>query len=216
MILIAFLFVFVIYLVVFYRIARRLNHFCQQKGKNVLGKVLGGLIMFVAVAIIFWDAIPTWHNHDRLCHTEFGLKIYMPPEEWKKKYPERFTNIKPAKTKLKNVETKNKQIEVQLSRLNSEIDFIIKDEYDYEFGVTRVQRQIVDHQTREVLFENTNFYGGVSGGSISIGANSLDDYKFWNTKLGCEFEYSGLREKAESDKKSTEIIYNIINKWGKK
>lgn len=215
MILVAFLFVFSIYLAVFGFIARLINKYCQRHGKKKLGKLLAGLIMISAFAIIFWDAIPTWRNHKYLCHTEFGLKVYMTPEEWAKKYPERFANIKSVKIKLKNIE-KNKQIEVQLKRLNSEIDFIIKDENGYEFGVTRVQRQIVDHQTGEILYENTNFYGGVSKGSISVGANSLDDYKFWNTKLGCEFEYLGLREKAESDKKTTEIIYNIINKWSEK
>lgn len=216
MILIAFFFVFTIYLVVFYRIAQRLNHFCQQKGKNVLGKVLGGLIMFVAIAIIFWDAIPTWKTHDHLCHTEFGLKVYMTPEEWVKKYPERFSKIEPAPEHLSSETINKPRIEISVEHLNSEFDSVTEREMEYGFGVMRERYQLVDSKTGQILAEGIDFAGGVSGGSIATGANSLADYKFWLTTLGCGFAYSDLRSKYDTDNQSAGNIFNTIREWGKK
>lgn len=216
MILIAFLFIFAIYLFVFYRIARRLNHLCQQKGKNVLGKVLGGLIMFGAVAIIFWDAIPTWKTHDHLCHTEYGLKVYMTPDAWAKKYPERFSKIQPVSEYLLGEKINKPRIEIRIDHLNSEIDAVNVREMEYGFGVMRERRQFVDHKTGEILSEFIDFAGGISGGSIATGANSLADYKFWLKTMSCDFAYSDLSEKYNSDNEAAGTIFNTIREWGKK
>lgn len=216
MILIPFLFVFIIYLMIVFRIARRLSRLCQQKGKPVLGKVIAGLMMFGAVAIIFWDAIPTWHTHNHLCHTEFGLKVYMTPDEWLKKYPDRFTKIQPAPEHLSSETINKPRIEISVEHLNSEFDSVTEREMEYGFGVMRERYQLVDSKTGQILAEGIDFAGGVSGGSIATGANSLADYKFWLTTLGCGFAYSDLRSKYDTDNQSAGNIFNTIREWGKK
>lgn len=216
MILIAFLFFFVIYLFVIYLISSIFNKICKRQGKIILGKVLSSIIMFGAVAIIFWDAIPTWRNHKNLCHTEFGLKVYMTPEEWAKKYPERFSRIEPAPEHLSSERIIKPRREISINHLNSEIDSIYVREMEYKLGVMRDRRQFIDSKTGEILADFIDFAGGVSGGSIATGANSLADYKFWLTTLGCGFAYSDLRDKYDSDIKSEGKIYDAMSEWGKK
>ena len=216
MILVAFLFVFAIYLSVFYFVARLFNRFCQRRGKNRLGKLIGGLIMFGSVAIIFWDAIPTWKTHDHLCHTEFGLKVNMTPEEWAKKYPDRFAKIQPVPEHSSSEITKIPRIETRIKHLNSEFDSVTEREMEYGFGVMRERYQLVDSKTGQILAEDIDFAGGVSGGSIATGANSLADYKFWLTTLGCGFAYSDLRSKYDSDNQAAGNIFNTVREWGKK
>lgn len=216
MILLALLFVFAIYLAVFWFVARVINRLCQRRGQRVLGKLIGGLIMFSAFALIFWDAIPTWYTHHRLCETEAGLKVYVTPEEWAKNNPERFAQIQPAPKSSSGQRRKTNRIELNIDHINSEFDSVVEREKDYGFGVTRRRQRFVDSKTGQILTEDVDFFGGVSGGSIATGANSLADYKFWLKTLGCGFAYVEMRPRYDADRKVSGKIYNTILEWSKK
>lgn len=215
MILVAMLFVFAVYLAIFYFVARLLNRSCQRRGKNAFGKLIGGFVMFLAFALVFWDAIPTWYTHHRLCQTEFGLKVYMTPEEWAKNNPERFAQIQPAPKTSSGEVRKNDRIEIDIDHINSEFDSVNEREKDYGFGVMRIRHRFVDSKTGQVLTEDVDFAGGVSGGSIATGANSLADYKFWLTTLRCGFAYPELRARYDADRRVGGKIYNTILNWAK-
>lgn len=216
MVIVAFLFGFAIYLAAFYLIACLFNRYCQRRGKNTLGKLISWFIMFLAVAIVFWDAIPTWYTHDHLCHAEFGLTVYMTPDEWAKKHPERFAKIKPASEDSSSEIRKNSRVEISIEHLNSDFNSVTEREMGYGFGVMRERYQLVDSKTGQILVEGVDFAGGVTGGSIATGANSLADYKFWLTTLRCGFAYSDLRSKYESDNRTAGNIFNTVRGWGNK
>lgn len=216
MILIAFLFVFAVYLLFFYGFARLIRRVFEKRGKHLAGRVMVWFIMFSSIAVIFWDAIPTWVTHRRLCETEFGLKVYMTPEEWIKRYPERFAQIQPVPKTSSHEMRLTPKIEARIEHLNSEFDDVWEREKDYGFGVLRDRYQIVDRKTGQILAERVDFAGGVSGGSIATGANSLADYKFWLKTHGCDSAYVELREKFDADNKAAGVIFNTVREWGKK
>lgn len=215
MILVAFILAFAIYLSIFWFVARWLTRYCQRRGKHTLGRWISGLVMFSAFALIFWDAIPTWYTHHRLCKAEAGLKVYMTPEEWTNKYPERLALIQTTPEASSRRMEKPPRINIRIYPINSQIDSVHEDETGYGFGVMRLRRRYVDAKTGEVLAEDVDFAGGVSGGSIATGANSLADYKFWLTTFSCGDAYRELREKRQADDRAFGNIYRTIHGWNK-
>lgn len=216
MILIAFLFVFAVYLLVVYGFARLVRRVLENRGKHLAGRVMVWFIMFSSIAVIFWDAIPTWLTHRRLCETEFGLKVYMTPEEWVKNNPERFAQIKPVSQSSSREMKTSPGVEIRVEHLNSDFDKVWDREMNYGFGVLRDRKQLVDRKTGEVLAEMVDFAGGVSGGSIAVGANSLADYKLWLKTGRCNYASSDEQSKYEAHIKASGEIFNKVRDWGKK
>ncbi len=212
MILIAFLFVFAVYLLVVYGFARLVRRVLENRGKHLAGRVMVWFIMFSSIAVIFWDAIPTWLTHRRLCETEFGLKVYMTPEEWIKNNPERFARIEPVDSSS----SREWKTGVRIEHLNSDFDDVWFREMGYGFGVARDRYRLVDRKTGQVLAEMVNFYGGVSGGSIATGANSLADYKIWLKTGGCESVSVESREKYQAYNKAAGELFKKVRGWGNK
>lgn len=217
MIFFAFLFVFVIYFAIAFYLARKLYRHTQERGKGRLAaSAVAGFVLFLAVAVVFWDAVPTWYTHHRLCKTEAGLKVYVTPEEWAKNNPERFAQIQPVPKTSSGEIRKTAQIELDIDHINSEFDSVVEREKDYGFGVMRIRHRFIDSKTGQILTEDVDFAGGVSGGSIATGTNSLADYKFWLTTLGCGFAYPEMRGRYDADRKVGGKIYNTILEWSKK
>ena len=217
MIFLAFLFVFFLYLAIASYLARKLHRYIQERGiGRWTARTAAGLVMFLAIALVFWDAIPTWYTHHRLCQAEFGLKVYMTPEEWAKNNPERFAQIQPVPKSSSSERRKSARIETVIHHINSEFDSVNEREKDYGFGVMRTRHRFVDSKTGQFLTEDVDFYGGVSGGSIATGAKSLADYKFWLKTLGCGFAHPEMRARYDADNKVAGKIYNTILEWGEK
>jgi len=217
MIALLFLVIMIGYLWLMFFLARKGYRFIQERGKGrLLSCAIALLIGLAVLAPIFWDAIPTWYTHEKLCRSEFGLKVYMTPEEWIKKYPERFAQIQPVPKSSSHETRQTPKIETRIEHLNSEFDSVWEREKDYGFGVLRNRYLLVDRKTGQVLAEDIDFAGGVSGGSIATGANSLADYKFWLTTLDCGFAYTDLRSKYDADNKAAGVIFNTVREWGKK
>lgn len=216
MIFFAFLFILIGYLAIALFLSKKVYRYLEKRGKGrLVASAAAGLIVFLAIAVVFWDAWPTWYTHRRLCHTEFGLKVYMTPEEWAKNNPERFAQIQPV-PEFSSRETRTAhRVETRITPINSEFDSVIEDEQDYGFGVMRTRHRFVDHKTGQILTEDIDFFGGVSGGSIATGANSLADYKFWLRTLGCGFAYPEMRAKYDADRKAGGKVYNTILEWSK-
>jgi hypothetical protein len=215
-ILIAFLFVFAVYLLVFYGFARLVRRVFEKRGKHLAGRVMVWFIMFSSIAVVFWDAIPTWLTHRRLCETEFGLKVYVTPEEWVKNNPERFSQIKPVSGLPSSETIKSSRIETRVEHINSEFDTVWSREMGYGFGVLRDRYQLVDRKTGQVLAEMVNFYGGVSGGSIATGANSLADYKIWLATGSCKPASADVRAKYQEQIDAAGKLFNKVRDWGNK
>lgn len=217
MIFFAFLFILIAYLAIALFFSKKVYRYLEKRGKGrLVASVAAGLIVFLAIAVVFWDAWPTWYTHRRLCHTEFGLKVYMTPEEWAKNNPERFAQIRPAPKPSVWEKIKTPRVETSIEHLNSEFDQVTEHEKDYGFGVMRNRYRLIDSRTKQVLTESVDFYGGVTGGSIATGTKSLADYKFWLTTLGCGFAYPDLRAKYDKDIKEVGEIFSTIQDWGKK
>ncbi len=217
MIFFAFLFVLIGYLAIALFFSKKVYRYLEKRGKGrVIASAAAGLIVFLAIAMVFWDAVPTWYTHHRLCESEFGLKVHMTPEEWAKNNPERISQIQPVSKSSSGDIQRTARIEIDIDHINSEFDLVVEREKDYGFGVMRERRRFVDSKTGQVLTEDVDFAGGVSGGSIATGANSLADYKFWLTTLRCGFAYPEMRARFDADRKVSGEIYNTILEWSKK
>lgn len=205
------------YLWLIFVLARKGYRFVRARGNGcLLSGAVAVLIGLAVLAPIFWDAIPTWYTHRQLCEAEFGLKVYMTPEEWVKQNPERFAQIQPVPEISAHETRQTPRIETRIEHLNSEFDTVWDREKDYGFGVLRDRYQLVDRKTGQVLAEDVDFAGGVSGGSIATGANSLADYKFWLETHSCGAAYLELRAKFDADNKAAGVIFNTVRGWGKK
>jgi hypothetical protein len=214
-ILIAFLFVFAVYLLVFYGFARLVRRVFEKRGKHLAGRVMVWLIMFSSIAVVFWDAVPTWINHRRLCETESGVKVYMTSDEWKK-YPDRYLHVQSVTNSMSREVVSNDRVKTSIRRLNSDFNLVVEDEINYGLGVTRERIRLVDSKTGDVLYERVDFAGGVSGGSVAIGANSLSDYKFWLKTNGCGSLGADLYKNIDADKELAGATFKAVSNWGEK
>ena len=219
MILMAMLFVFAVYLAIFYLVARLLNRFCQRRGKNALGKLVGGLVMFSAFALVFWDAIPTWYTHHRLCETEAGLKVYMTPEEWARMNPEAYSKVRSAAGRTQTRRSENNTHEIH-DWVESTPDFVY--EYfhswdrDYAFNTGIEYQKMIFKPTGKILFEEVNFYSSAGKNSLANGANSLSDYKIWATTGSCDVAYTETKSKFTHNGKTFSELQQQIIDWNKK
>ncbi len=196
--------------------SRTIRGALEKRGKNFAGRSIVWLVMFFSIAVIFWDAVPTWVNHRHLCETESGVKVYMTADEWKKKYPDRYLAITSLPKHEKEEVSKSEKHTKEKRPINSDFEMVYDDTRKYKFGVNRRKHSLIDRKTGEVLYEHIEFAGGVSGGSIATGANSLNDYKFWLKTNVCSSAYPSLRTRDEDALKIAGEIFEEISSWGEK
>lgn len=177
------------------------NYAQRRFGRAWVGGVFAGLVMY---NLVFWDAIPTWYTHHRLCSTEAGLKVYQTPEDWAKENPERYQKGRAA----------NKRVIAKYRNDSSEADHsfieypsgLVFEYYNsrqksYAFNTDIRRERVTDKITGKILFEEVEFYSRSGKNSLADGANSFADYKFWTVTGKCapgyprgvgRFEYNGM------------------------
>jgi len=191
-----------------------------------MGRFLGGslafAIVFGAVASVFWDAIPTWLTHRRLCETEAGLKVYMTPEQWAKANPEAFAKVREAagrKPDRRFEDTRDVNHSWTESTLGFEYEYFDERKRDYAFQTGREIVRMTYKPTGQVLFEKVDFHSGAGRNSLANGASTLADYKFWTVTGNCERAHPGnpeIKEKFRYQGMSFDDLHKQIFDWNKK
>ncbi|QLI81220.1 hypothetical protein HZU75_06560 [Chitinibacter fontanus] len=195
---------------------------CNKGIPSSLARLLGGLVAVAGLAVVFWDAIPTWYTHYHLCETEAGLKVYQTPDEWMKENPEQFTQVRAAAGReFKDaIRSRDRTATEEISRTELTKDFVYEDRryltWNYAFHTRRFNERIVYKPTGKILFENTDFFSASGSGSLANGANSLADYKFWNVTGSCERAYTGMSEKFKFRGLTFNDFDKVIEGWNKK
>lgn len=203
----AFLIFFVGYCWLMTKLAKSAYHGALEQGvSRFLAHLLAGLVVIVGVALVFWDAIPTWYTHYNLCKTEAGFKVYQTPEEWVKANPERFAQAMAAG----NESSKTSKVTWSESSLGFEYEYYYELDSTIAFNTHIMRRRVIDKHTNKNLFEMVDFFSFAGRNSLANGATSLADYKFWTVTGSCQTAYPSLLEKFKyNDRTYTDFLHQI-------
>ena len=170
----AFLFVFIIYLLISLGVIAYAVRKAKERG--IAGWKWGIPAAFVMYLIVFWDHIPTLIAHKYYCEKDAGFKVYKTLEEWKKENPgvaETLTYGDELKFRIEG----NKTIYYMNERLDS-----VTTRTPVFLSVKEQKYQIIDKLKNDVLAEYIDFS---SGGGFQ-NAKTLTDYKLWLVNKTCD------------------------------
>lgn len=140
--------------------------------KGWIGGWLAALLMY---NLVFWDWIPVYVMHKYYCSTEAGFWVYKSPEQWVKENPEMVGEKWRAESK-KRSETIDEYTRRYWS--SDRIFMEVTQTRILNGAIGRGEDVLIDKATGDVLARAIEFYRG-SPGALSLGANSLSDYKIW-------------------------------------
>jgi hypothetical protein len=172
----AFIFVFLIYLLISIGVIAYTVRKAKQRG--IAGWKWGvpaGLIMYL---LVFWDHIPTLVVRNYYCNKEAGFKIYKTLEQWKKENPGVAERLS-----YKEISDSKKEGDDYIYHLNERFDWRIESE-SVLLSLHRTENKIVDVSNGEILAQYIDFRTG--WGNIAIGANTWREFKFWLVSESCE------------------------------
>ena len=220
MIFFAFLFVLVGYLAIARYLSKKVYQHLEERGKGrLLASMAAGLVKVLAIALVFWDAVPTRYTHRRLCETEAGLKVYITPEEWANKNPGAFEVVRAAAGRQQTRQSED-TARAMHGWVESTQGFVY--EYfhqwtrDYAFNTGIARRKMIYKPTGEILFEEVNFYSSAGRNSLANGANSLADYKFWTVTGSCDDAYKEMKSKFTHNGQTFSDFQQQIIDWNDK
>lgn len=191
-----------------------------DRWKNpLLARLLSGLILLGGFGVVFWDAIPTWYTHYKLCETEGGLKVHKTPQQWMIENPERYRKVLEnagyhADARHINNGVYKTTIIYPAYGFRSEYTRSIERSYAFHNGI-QINR-LYDDISGQLMLENIDFHGGSGNASLANGANDLSAYKFWTQTGFCEAAYPEMEDKYHYHGLSFDGIYSAIAKWNKK
>lgn len=178
----AFLFVFLIYLLI--AIGVIVYTVRKAKERGIAGWKWGVPAALFMYLIVFWDHIPTLIAHKYYCEKEAGFTVYKTLEQWKVENPE------VAETLIyKEISDSEKQGNDYVYHLNERFDWRITEERLF-LSLLRSDNRIVDVSNGELLAQYTDFRTG--WGNIAIGANTWREFKLWLVSGSCEREGEGI------------------------
>jgi len=175
----------------------------------------------LGLAIIFWDTIPTYFVHSKLCKTEAGLKVYQTPNDWAEKHPAEFLELKEnseGKLHSKNSTSEYvgyEQVYKYLLGRYFVLETRITNGFNYAYNNRRVKESLIYKPTGQVMFEVTDFFGFAGSRSIAVDGGSFNDYKIWTATGSCE-RSGGAAEKFYNDGRSFSDLMKIIYGWSAK
>lgn len=111
------------------------------------------LVMYL---IPFWDWIPTVAAHKYYCATEAGFWVYKTPEQWKVENPGVIEGLVSNKGQVRDYVEDGDSF-VRTSYMNQRFIYITKLNGRLPFNRWRVETEIVDGKTKEVLAREIDF-----------------------------------------------------------
>lgn len=170
----AFIFIFLIYLLVSVGVIAFSVRVAREK--DIAGWKFGVPAALVMYLIVFWDHIPTLIAHKYYCEKEAGFFVYKTLEEWKKENPG-------------VVETLTYEDEVNYRIEGSKTIYYMNERFDSVttripvfLSVKKRKYQVIDKLKNDVLAEYIDY---ASGGGFQ-NANTLTDYKLWLVNKTCD------------------------------
>ncbi len=149
--------------------------------KPWLGAIIGFLIVFLPV---FWDWIPTIVVHKYYCAKDSGFWVYKTLDQWKAENPgvmETLVVNKGAPSRYERFDDGHGETSTYL--LNDRFNWIVtQQDFSAFLPIIRVEQQVKDVNTGEVLARYTN-YG--AGNSVKNTVGPPGPLKFWLHNAYC-------------------------------
>jgi HSP90 family molecular chaperone len=193
----AFLFVFLIYLLISIGVIAYTVRKAKERG--IAGWKWGVPAALFMYLIVFWDHIPTLIAHEYYCDKEAGFKVYKTLEQWKEENPGVAETLT-YEDKVSSQTEGNKTIYYMNERFDS-----VTTRTPVFLSVKERKYQIIDKLKNDVLAEYIDYS---SGGGFQ-NAKTLTDYKLWLANASCEavlktdtlfFEFVDKAKKIGDDK----------------
>ena len=172
----AFLFVFIIYLLISLGVIAYAVRKAKERGID--GWKWGVPAAFVMYLIVFWDHIPTLIAHKYYCDKEAGFFVYKTLEEWKEENP----GVAETLT-YQEISNSEKHGNNYVYHLNERFDWLIDNETLF-LTVKRSNNKLIDVLKDEVLAEYTDFSSGY--GTPMTGYGGWGKIKMWLMNNSCE------------------------------
>jgi len=167
----AFIFVFLIYLLISIGVIAYTVRKAKERG--IAGWKWGVPVTLVMYLIVFWDHIPTLIAHKYYCEKEAEFFVYKTLDQWKQENPG------VAETLVANrVAPSERQGSyenyVDTYFLNQRFNWVVKHNGKFLFNRWRHEQEVVDSKTNEVLARYVDF----STAQIEAGGGWYG-WKFW-------------------------------------
>lgn len=172
----AYVFVFVVYLLISVEVVKYFARLARKRG--IAGWKWGAPVAMVMYLIVFWDYIPTEIAHKYYCYKEGGLRIHKTLEQWKKENPG-FAETLTYKEISDSEGNKDKRI----YHLNERFDWVINRDTVF-LTVKRRHNKIIDIKNNEIIAEYTDFKSG--HGSPMTGYGGWGKAKMWLNNDSCD------------------------------
>jgi hypothetical protein len=155
----AFIGVFLVYLVVSWGVVFAAAVWAKKRGRRPL--LWGGLAFLLMYNLVFWDLIPTYVVFKYKSATESGFWVYKTPEQWKEENP----GVAETLTRVPKTEQYSSPGITRGFKLNDRFTWVFIENKTPIIPVFTQQEMIVDLKTNEPMVERVIIYSGYGGGS---------------------------------------------------
>lgn len=175
MIAIAYLFFFLVYILVSIGLAWVAAKLARAGG--IKGWKLGVPVFVLLLGLMFWDWLPMEVVYRYQCTNHAGFKQFKTLNEWKQENPGVAETLTPI-SGVRSTFSGNRE----RYQLNQHFAWdIIRTRHP--FHIVEKEERIVDVQNDEILAQYVDFMTDVP--PLALGANKIRDYKFWLMKDSC-------------------------------